>query len=313
MTNTVRQKEAAAFVRDLMDRRMTPRNQVASLSGLSNTYIRHLEGGRIANVSRDKLIAFGVALSLNLNEIDTLLTVFDRSQLTLADIPLFLETGGQRKISGAMMPLHDLYTYELYIMMAERIPGDLVIVNDAPTANLQPPGFRTYADRLLIDSHPLYQNLIEAVGKERRGNLTNKLIDYRLDHYICRSCLDDYIRKVSEPVTKMWRRKHLEQTIWYVENFDNFRLHLSNSCSRFNFTLKTPVPDLEEAEKLLFLGKAPHAAERDGFDHLSGFATENQVVIANFKEGLAAIEKKVIVELEDRSAMVRHLKNLMDS
>ncbi|MBF0531002.1 MAG: helix-turn-helix domain-containing protein, partial [Deltaproteobacteria bacterium] len=110
------QKKAAEYIRSLLKEKMVPRNQVASLSGLSNAYIRHLEQGNIANVNRAKLIAFAVALSLDLQSVDHLLTIFDRTKLTSEDIPLFLENAGQRKISAAMLPLHAWYTYELHVM-----------------------------------------------------------------------------------------------------------------------------------------------------------------------------------------------------
>jgi transcriptional regulator with XRE-family HTH domain len=305
-------KEAAYYFRTLIARKGIPRNQIASLSGLSNAYICHLENGQIANASRDKLIAFGVALSLDLSEIDQLLTVFDRSRLTKDDIPLFIETGGHRKISKAMLPLHDWYAYELHIMIVERVPGTLIIVNDRPTAAITPEGFRTYRDQRLIDSHPIYKTLIEEVGKERKNNLTSNLSQHSLEHYICRRCLEGYLENCQDPVEKEWRRKHVEQLFWYVSNFKNFKLFICEACSRFTFTLKIPEQDSAQTEKLLFMGRAPHGSDWEGLDHLSGFATENQLVIANFKEGLDAMRRRAISKLKDRKKLQQYLQDLVE-
>ena len=80
------QKASADHVKMLLKRSRMPRNQVAAISGLSNEYIRVLEYGKSASVAREKLISFAVALNLDLHETDDLLTVFDRTKLTLDDI-----------------------------------------------------------------------------------------------------------------------------------------------------------------------------------------------------------------------------------
>jgi hypothetical protein len=97
-----------------------------------------------------------------------------------------------------------------------------------------------------------------------------------------------------------------------VTNFENFNLHLSETCSKFNFTIKIPTPDSGLTQKLIFMGKSPHNNSRDGFDRLSGFATENQLVISNFKEGLESIKNRVIDELEDPRNLVSFLEGLIE-
>ena len=49
------------------------RNQIALMSGLTNTYLRDMEQGKSINVKRERLLSIGVALGLDLENIDKLL------------------------------------------------------------------------------------------------------------------------------------------------------------------------------------------------------------------------------------------------
>ena len=88
-------EERGRHLRALIASRGVPRNQIASLSGLTNTYIRDLENDVIQNVPRGNLIALAVALNLGLLEADELLRIFDRAQLTPTDVPAFLAVAGR--------------------------------------------------------------------------------------------------------------------------------------------------------------------------------------------------------------------------
>ena len=135
---------AADFINTQMTLKKLPRNQIAAISGLSNPYIQHLENGQIVNVDRKKLIALGIALSFDLYKIDEMLKCFDRTQLSESDIPAFIDPGTKRRFSMAMLPLSALSNYEMILLIGEKIQGHQVVVNNAPTANLWPEGFRTY-------------------------------------------------------------------------------------------------------------------------------------------------------------------------
>jgi hypothetical protein len=196
-------------------------------------------------------------------------------------------------------------------MIGESTPGRFVIVNDQPTASLLPQGYRSYFRRNMVDPHPIYFKLIEAVGQARQTNFINILNRYPVEHYICRKCLEAYIDNNADIKDKLWKQKHVENLIHFIQNYDNFSIFLTDSCSRFNFTIKTPDPDVGGNEKLFFMGKAPHSRLMDNEQNLTGFATENQVIIQNFKGGLEIVKKKVVTELEDPKHMVSYLEGLI--
>ena len=76
-------KPGGDFLSELMDRSAMPRNQVAAMSGMSNTYLRNLEQGRVANIDRGRIISLGLALSLELADIDTLVQDINANGLKL--------------------------------------------------------------------------------------------------------------------------------------------------------------------------------------------------------------------------------------
>ena len=79
-----REKACVDFVKAIINKCPMPRNQIAKLSGLTNTYIRDLENGRYDSVRRKKIIALAMAVNLDLNETDELLKLFERLHSALS-------------------------------------------------------------------------------------------------------------------------------------------------------------------------------------------------------------------------------------
>ena len=311
MDSKGRQNNSATYLKKLMEFRGLPRNQLAAISGLSNTYIQHLENGQISNVSREKVIALAIALNQDLDGIDKLLTVFDRAKLSENDIPTFIEPGGSRKITSAMLPLQSSFTYELVISVVEAIPGPIMIVAERPTASLFPEGYRSFFNRNKINPPPIYFKLIEAVGRARTNNFINILTQYPVELYICQECLDAYIHNNADIVEKQWKKRHLESLIECIKNYENFSVFILDCCYGFNFSIKTPDPATGGNEKLFFLGKTPHSHDWESEQVLTGFATENQMIVQNFKRGFQWIKKNTVSELHDRKKMITYLHGLL--
>jgi transcriptional regulator with XRE-family HTH domain len=299
-------------VLELMENSKRPRNQIASISGLTNTYIRDLERGHITNVPREKLIAFATALNLDLNQIDTMLAVFDRTGLSSSDIPTFIDTAKRSSISGALLPVRDMFAYELIVLSAEMIAGRQIIVNDRPTMCLLAQGHRSYSDRSLLSVHPIYSELIEAIGKERRQNFFNLLGFHPIEIYICKQCLEDYLFTALDAGEHKWRTRHVLALRQALCQYQNLRLFLTHMCTNFNFTLKLPVKQ-NTSDKIFFSARASHDMQRDKQGRLTGFATENPIVIQNFKDELEAVRMTVIEEFSDASRQADYLKTLLDS
>jgi len=287
-----------------------PRNQIATLSGLTNTYIRNLERGEIENVPRKRLIALGVALNLNFKNLERLLAAFDRASLTPEDVPSFIETAENAKLSEAVLPVRDLYAYELVMLALERTPGRQIIVNDRPTNSLLARGHRTHSDRAVIGQHAIYKDLIEATGNARRENFHNLAMNHKIDHYICRSCLEDYLAADVDEIEKAWRAKHVDALLEAVKRLGNFRLYITDTCVHLNFTIKLAASH-KDNDKISYSARAPHDHNRGKSGRLVGFISENPSLCQCFKEELSRVADSVIGSLDERQRQIEYLNDLL--
>lgn len=309
MTEQV-QKSATFFTR-LLEDAVLPRNQIATISGISNTYIRDLENGNIVKASRTKLIAVAVALNLRLNEIDELLIVFGLTPLSKDDVDLFMTKFGQRKFTTAIIPIRDFFAYELMTNSMKQVPGEQIIVNDRPTLSLRAPGHRSYSDENLVKSHPMYGELVEAIGKVREQTLANNLFHHKEYHYICKHCLEDYLKICPDAKEQSFRAQHIKNMLNYIRTFPNLKVYLTSICSSHLFTLKYPSTSELTGPSLCFSARPGHFVKHDRAGRLSGFATINPVMVKNFEEELKSIKSSTIEQYEDESRMEGYLQDLI--
>ncbi len=299
----------ATFICDLITSSRIPRNQVAAAAGMTNTYIRDLELGNIANVDRRKLLCLAVALNMNLNRIDEMLRIFDRASLTPDDIETFVDSAHKRKITTALSPLRDFYAYELAVYAMEVVPGDQIMVNDRPTVCLREPGHRTFTDSRLVDAHPLYAQLLETIGKIRRNQFEINLKTDTITHFLCRECIEDYVLANKNDEEADWRRKHVANLIRYHKKYPNLRVHITGVCSHMLFSIKEPTNGSDT--QFNFCAKPGHYVPGERPGRLAGFSTSNPVMLKTFQDELESIKGWVLPEYEEREAVEAYLESLV--
>lgn len=300
-----------SYLSRLIDEGHRLRNQIATLSGLTNTYIRNLERGEIVNVPRERLISIGVALNLDLNELENLLAAFDRAKLTIQDIPLFLASADHCKVSEAVLAFRDLFSYELIMLSVEKRYGHQAIVSDRPTMSLLVSGHRSYTDRNILPFHPIYSELIEAIGNARRQNFFDLAEKVRIEHCICSQCLIDYLRHCPDDREKEFRLKHVTNLLQVVRHYQKLRLYLSDSCVNFNFTLKAMRESGQGLDKLAYSARAPHDIHREKQGRIFGFVTENPSLSQNFQAELTRIKTSTPDFLLEREQQIQFLTDLL--
>lgn len=299
-----------AYIRMLMDKTPATRNQIASISGLSNPYIKELEEGNIINVGREKLLALSIALDLSLTEIDDLLTVFERSKLSVGDIPLFLNTAERLRLSAAMHPINDSYALDLMFLAAEIERGPHIIVSTRPASCFRHENHRLYAEKPLVEAHPIYGDLVSAINRERRRRFLINLEANTAENYVCVHCLEDYIRRCDDEEERTWRLRHLQSVIEVIESYPNFKFFLTKECPSFLFVMKSASSSENDVGRLIITAFAQHRFTTKTSASLTGFATENKAVITNFRNELNFIRGSVLTEFKDRKRLSAHLRDL---
>jgi len=303
-----RQTNQSHYLKALLKKSPISRNQIAAISGLSNPYIQTLEQGKITNVGREKLIALGIALNLNLSAIDNMLNVFDRAGLSKDDANYFLAATGRRKFSSALHPFYGGYTYDLLMVSTERIEGMHVLINSRPTYSLRSLGHRLYSEKEWMQNHPIYKNLITAIQKERYRLLLKNVASYPFYHYICQHCLEKYIYQCNDPEEKKWRKEHIKNTINMLLSSDNFHILLTKVCPNFCFAYKKPAADTQKTEQLIIASLPPQQLRFHSSSLLAGFATDNKALILNYKKELNHFKQAVIDEYTDRDKLINYLE-----
>ena len=305
-----RQESSVIFVTEALKKSGIPRNQVATISGLTNTYIQDLERGKIAHASRDKLIALAITLNLALHETDKLLTVFDRSKLNIDDVSIYIQCAKQIGSSTIVHTFRDHFSYYLFILSAEQIPGPKVCSHVKEPAGILCPEGPTPVERGMDENHPIYCDLRKAISTERRRNLNLQLNQYAMDHYINKELLDEYIRRGRDSEERNLRKMHIESVLLHIRNYENFNFYLTKIKSSFNFMVK--FSDLSEyAEKVFFDAHLSplHPGQMNGL--VAGFFTENKIIVNQFKKDIEIMKAHVLDEYLDRRKLESYFENLV--
>lgn len=306
----VRQRKSADLIKEAISKSLIPRNQISTISGLTNTYIRDLEQGNIVNVSREKLICFATSVNMTLEETDELLTVFDRAKLVADDIPLFIKTASQKKASSVVNVARDFFGYELLLLAAERIPGPKTVCVNHPTVTLQPEGLRSHYVRTQESLHPIHLELKEAIGLERKRNLTDQLAKYAVTHYIYLESLKAYLLDCTNSATRLWRIKHMEELIKYILKFDNFKYYIIDRQTGFNFLLKFSKNKRQATRLFFYTHDLPRMQGKlDG--QVIGFFTGNKVIVGQFKKDADAMKSFIIDDYLAKNDLVSFLEDLI--
>jgi len=297
---TTKQKKTAEFIRNTVASSMIPRNQIANISGLTNTYIRDLEQGNIVNVSRDKLLKFSTAAGLPLEAIDDMLTLFDRSKLNMDDIPRFIENAKKQKPSKSVHAVRDFFGYELLLLATESLPGPKTINTNHPSVILQPDALRFMFLKKDKDAclHPIHDELRRAIGKARKENLIHQLAQYEMRHYISKQALENYIFTCKGKKERMLRAEHILNIRDMLETYPRFKLCLTEVDTGFNCLLKHSEKD-GGTRRIFFYTHDMSLLQGRLNGQIIGFYTGDPVIIQQFKKDIAIVKQRVLNTYRD--------------
>ena len=301
----------SGYINKLLKTRLQPRNQIAAVSGLTNTYIKDLEEGNIINVRREKLLALSVALKLKLRDVDELLSVFDRSVLTRDDIPLFIELSKRSKITTAMTPLFSAMPFG-QVLAIENNPGPYFIVNPEPTYMLMASGYGRFEKNNWLENHPLDEFFREQIIRERNRLFLENVGSHQTEQYLCIECLKQYVKRYNDALEKSLRRNHIRNVITALEEHENFMLYLLDVCPSVSFSIKQTGQPVQNPDLLIMVFWPQHRLKWLRSGKLNGFTSRQPALLQQYKEELLAIKETVIDKYRDRNKLIAFLKELLN-
>lgn len=293
-------------------------NELAKISGISNTYFNYLKADKIKNPGREKIIAIALGLNYSLEEIDKLLRYSDYKEVSENDFDIFIASAKNRDITG-FQPLYENINYPMYLLALDNLPGNKLVVNKKPSSTLESPEYLSYRDKLRSReaANPIYGELKRAILLERKI-LLNKLIEkYQLKYLVCDKCLNSYLRRSkNSEKEKQFIKEHINALIKYLD-CPNYHFNIIKQCPRLRFIMKILSDNKNGKSKLIYTGYGEHrhtvkyTHEEPSRDRLFGMATDSSKFLERFKIEYNELEKFIMTEYSDSKKMQDYLKRLI--
>ena len=284
-------------------------NNISKASGISNAYLAKLVQGRINRPGKDKVASIMLSLNYTISEINAVLVRYDYQSLHAEDIPAIVANNRRRKIEGGNLPQYDHIYFDLLLVALERIGGTRLLVKNRPSGIFMP------RELYLMKEYPYesdgaaarfrYQ-LTEALLKERLEIFrTNCAAGHRLETYICRSCLEDYLAGHIGPGARRQAPARADLVIQYMANALSLALkrpdlhivRIMERCPYFHFLMQDAD---SEHPKVSYPGRKMHVFNNE-YDRrmLEGFTTDRPHIVRHFKHEIDMCRGAVDASLGD--------------
>ena len=281
-------------------------NTICKTSGVSHTYLTKLVQGNVNRPGKDKIASILLSLNYSIADTNALLAEYDYQPLNPLDIPEILKNNRKRKIEGGFLPTYDHVYFDMLLSAIEAMGGVKILVKDTPSSLFMPDELylkREYPfiyekddraeDFRTAFSHALLKERKELFLRNcRRGHL--------FETFICKRCLDDYIRAKLESAADRQRAGDHRLIVKYfanvlaaiIRNPDQHRTRLVERCAYYVLQLqdtrgKHPIG--------FFLGRKPHDYDNiHEQQNLEGFTTDSAAMIAFFQKEIDTFRRAVV-------------------
>lgn len=268
-------------------------NVISKTSGISHAYLAKLVRGNINRPGKDKIASILLSLNFSIGRINEILVEYDYQPLAAPDIPGILVNNRKRKIEGATLAQYDHIYLELLISAMERIGGAKILVKNRPSGIFIP------NDMYLDTEYPFevdktagafWRDLTLALVEERKSLFRrNCRKGCRFETYICKQCLDDYLKKHLDLSVEPYKGRHRENVVRYFANAIaairrspyQHQTRIVERCTYFHFQIQ----DADGRKpKLSFPGRKIHHYNNE-FEkmNLEGFTSDASAMIALFR------------------------------
>ncbi len=284
-------------------------NNISKASGISNPYLAKLVQGKINRPGKDKVASIMLSLNYTISEINAALIRYDYQPLHADDIPAIVANNRRRKVEGGNLPQYDHIYFDLLLVVLERIGGTRLLVKNRPSGIFMP------RELYLMKEYPYESDgaaarfrylLTEALLKERLEIfLTNCAAGHRLETFICRSCLEDYLAGHIGPRARQQAPARADLVVQYMANALSLALkrpdlhivRIMERCPYFHFLMQDAD---SEQPKVSYPGRKMHVFNNE-YDRrmLEGFTTDLPHIVRHFKHEIEMCRGAVDVSLEE--------------
>ena len=300
-------RQFRTLLTDFIEEKGVNLNSISKASGLSNVYLGKLAQGGINRPGKDKIASIMLALNATISEINQMLAAYDYQPLHEEDIPSILDNNRRRTVEGGNLPQYDHIYFDLLLVALERLGGSRVIVKNRPSGIFMPAEFylmKEYPYEADSQAARFRYLLTEALLAERRQLFMESCEQgNRIDTYICKTCLDDYLNRHLSSAARRQEPRRTELVLRYFANAlslaitrpDIHRLYIMERCPYFHFLMQDADSD---HPKVSFPGRKPHVFDNQ-FDKrmLEGFTTDLPAIVGLFKNEIEMCKGAVTTAL----------------
>ncbi len=284
-------------------------HSISQASGLSDTYLAKLIKGRINRPGKDKISSILLALNYSISDINKVLSNYDYLPLHRDDIPDIQRNNRARNIVGGNLPQYDHIYFDLLLVVLEQIGGVKIIVKNRPSGVFMP------HELYLMKEYPhegndaaaqfRYQFTQELLKERTQLFIKNCHRKDRIETYICRSCLDEYLQRHLSGQQQRKNPRRAELVVHYFANAlslslkypELHRMVIMERCPYFHFQIQ----DAEgENPKVSYPGRKLHVFD-NAYDrrNLQGFSTDLPHVLGHFRQEIALCKGAVLREMHE--------------
>ena len=289
-------------------------NQLSNVTGIANSYLLSLQKNTIEKPGRDHLIRIGLALFMDMNELNGLLKHYKESEISRDDVTHFSNTIRKGKPRSGFNVLHQTgVNFETLIMSIEQMPGDVKIVTGSPYAICK--DSKSYIPIYCATQGKEDTNTVNYIKEflfEKRKTIFDECVKKnRIIHLICRKCLEEYIEHSLKNRTKN-SIFHEFNTMFNYIHVTNYKVGLLRQCHTFDFQIKIPNSK-KDKPIVIFRGKrTEHFVTQKREQHsLNGFYTDLSEIYQSFLNEFEQLESKLTEEGYDKKRLTKDIIGML--
>lgn len=308
------------IIRGIIENSGLKLNTISKTSGISHTYLTKLINDNINRPGKDKITSIMLALNYSIDGINNVLAGYDYQALDDPDIPEILENNRKRKIQGNTLSLYDDIHVKLLLSPMERMGGTKILVKKAPSVMFMPDelylGHKPDTNENETPDKSFYHAFTSALFKERKAIFQKHCDEGALfETFICRHCLEDYIKKVMDPNIgsrpELVLRFLANAAAAIHANPDQHHTWIMERCPWFDYMIQG---DDRDDPKVFFFGKKSHDyGSTNEQINLQGFTSDSPSMIELFRRETQLCRSAIDPQLEKNypDNLIRYFRQLL--